>query len=101
MSLFNRNKQEITLDKLINQEYTEKYLEECKDIWKNFVPDSGQSDVLQGELLRMVEKLRWEAQNNGNINWNEDFEYFCFILETSSLIKIYLIKESISNLKLF
>ena len=49
----------------------------CRYIWKNYVPKSGQADNLQGELLREIEKLRWEAQENGNINWDEDFAYFC------------------------
>jgi hypothetical protein len=42
-------------------------------IWRNLVPKSGQSQTVQGELLRALEKLRWEAQNNGNINWDEGF----------------------------
>jgi len=49
-------------------------LEPTKDgkyIWQNFVPDSGQADFVQGELLRGIEKLRDEAQRNANINFNE------------------------------
>ena len=42
-------------------------------IWKNLVPKSGQASSIQGELLRAVERLRWEAQGNGNINWDEGF----------------------------
>jgi hypothetical protein len=42
-------------------------------IWRHLVPKRGQSETVQGELLRAVEKLRWEAQNNGNINWDEGF----------------------------
>ena len=42
-------------------------------IWHHLVPKSGQSGSVQGELLRAVEKLRWEAQNNGNINWDDGF----------------------------
>ena len=42
-------------------------------IWRNLVPDRGQAATVQGELLRAVEKLRWEAQQNGNINWDEGF----------------------------
>lgn len=60
-----------------------RYLEECKYIWKNLVPKEGQSDNLQGELLRQVEKLRYEAQNNGNINWDSNFEFFCEFLQSS------------------
>ncbi|MFH2046715.1 MAG: hypothetical protein ABIK92_16405 [Pseudomonadota bacterium] len=50
-----------------------KYLEEAKSIWKSFVPKSGQSDTVQGELLRSVEKLRDEAIRNGNGNWDKGF----------------------------
>lgn len=57
------------------------YQEEAKHIWKTMVPPSGSSGILQGELLRQVEKLRYEAQDNGNINWDGDFEYFCDFLE--------------------
>jgi len=60
-----------------------KYKEECKHIWKNLIPKAGQADNLQGELLRQIEKLRYEAQNNGNINWDSDFEYFCDFLNAS------------------
>lgn len=42
-------------------------------IWRNLVPERGQASTVQGELLRAVEKLRWEAQENGNINWDESF----------------------------
>lgn len=50
-------------------------------IWRNLVPNSGQSCSLQGELLRAVEKLRWEAQGNGNINWDDAFEMLVDFLE--------------------
>jgi hypothetical protein len=45
-------------------------------IWKNLVPKSGQADSVQGEALRAIEKLRWEAQENGNINWDDRFQMF-------------------------
>ncbi|MCI9167112.1 MAG: hypothetical protein HFH01_02785 [Dorea sp.] len=65
--------------------YKQNYTEVCRYIWKNYVPEEGQADNLQGELLREIEKLRWEAQENGNINWDEDFAYFCdFISSTLS-----------------
>ena len=60
-----------------------RYFEECRYIWKNLVPKNGQADNLQGELLRQIEKLRYEAQNNGNINWDNNFEYFCDFLENA------------------
>ena len=80
---FFKSKSKITIETLMAEEYQQRYFEECKYIWKNYVPKSGQSSVLQGELLRQIEQLRGEAQDNGNINWDEDFEYFCdFIKET-------------------
>ena len=50
-------------------------------IWRNLVPKSGQCSSIQGELLRAVEKLLWEAQNNGNINWGAHFEILIDFLE--------------------
>ena len=43
-------------------------------VWENLVPRSGQADSVQGEVLRAIEKLAWEAQKNGNINWDVGFE---------------------------
>ena len=57
--------------------YKISHLETCKKIWKEYVPENGQSDCVQGELLRQLESLRNEAQGNGNINWDDNFEFFC------------------------
>lgn len=48
------------------------YYETAKIIWQKLVPKSGQADTVQGELLRAIEKLRDEAQRNGNGNFNKD-----------------------------
>lgn len=48
----------------------EEYQEQAKYIWKTYVPKSGVAETVQGELLRSIEKLRDEAQRNGNKNWN-------------------------------
>lgn len=66
-----------TIQDMISQEYKQKYFDECKFIWKNYVPKNGQATTLQGELLREIEKIRCEAQDNGNINWDNDYTYFC------------------------
>jgi len=58
------------------------YLEDAKKIWQTFVPKSGQSETVQGELLRAVEKLRDEAIRNGNGNWDEGFEILLAYLES-------------------
>ncbi|MCW4468149.1 hypothetical protein OGH69_04155 [Flavobacterium sp. MFBS3-15] len=46
-----------------------KYPEVGKEIWAKYVPRSGASETVQGELLRSIEKLRDEAQRNGNGNY--------------------------------
>lgn len=93
MKLFRKLKSKdntVTLEQLKKENIKQKYFAECRFIWKNYVPQSGQSDVLQGELLRQIEKLRFEAQSNGNINWDEDFSWFCdFIKETLCAQSIY------------
>ena len=80
-NIFKKARTNTSLTPLINESYEPKHFEQCKFIWKNYVPNDGQSNVLQGELLRAVEKLRYEAQNNGNINWDDNFEYFCDFLQ--------------------
>ena len=47
-----------------------KYPDEARDLWVRYVPPAGQADTVQGELMRAVEKLRDEAQRNGNQNWD-------------------------------
>jgi hypothetical protein len=53
----------------------------AKWIWHNLVPKSGQCTTVQGELLRAVEKLSWEAETNGNVNWDSGFEILADYLE--------------------
>lgn len=49
-------------------------------IWHNLVPSQGPAETVQGELLRAVERLRWEAQTNGNVNWDAGFVRFIDLL---------------------
>jgi hypothetical protein len=68
----------------------EEYREIGRYIWQNFVPKSGQSDTVQGELLRASEKLRDEAHRNGNMNWDNGHEILAnyikkTLLESSDL----------------
>jgi hypothetical protein len=50
------------------------YPDEARSLWQTSVPRNGQAATVQGELLRAVEKLRDEAQRNGNINWNDSHQ---------------------------
>ncbi|MEL6698863.1 MAG: hypothetical protein AAFP89_21640 [Bacteroidota bacterium] len=59
------------------------YTEQVKFIWKNYVPQSGQSEFVQGELLIAVEKLRYEAQDNGNTNWDGGHEVLAVYIKTT------------------
>lgn len=65
------------------------YFEEARNIWQQFVPQAGQADTVQGELLRAVEKLRDEAIRNGNGNWDEGFRIL------SSYLKQHLLDEAV------
>ena len=80
MGIFDKLKRKsssLTIEKIIDKDYNYKYFDECKYIWKNYVPKSGQANNLQGELLREIEEIRCEAQDDGNINWDDDQSYFC------------------------
>ncbi|MBQ8780879.1 MAG: hypothetical protein IJZ72_04340 [Oscillospiraceae bacterium] len=66
-----------TADELGLRGYREKHFDVCKKIWQTMVPPSGQADSVQGELLRESEKLRCEACDNGNFNWDGNFAWFC------------------------
>lgn len=48
------------------------YFKTAKIIWQKLVPKSGQANTVQGELLRAIEKLRDEAQRNGNENFDKN-----------------------------
>lgn len=50
-------------------------------IWTTLVPRSGHAPFVQAEILRAIEKLRWEAQNNGNINWDDRFDLLADFIE--------------------
>ncbi|MEZ6126853.1 MAG: hypothetical protein R3C49_27365 [Planctomycetaceae bacterium] len=55
-------------------------------IWKKLVPKSGQASYVQaGRSRRAIEKLRREAQGNGNINWDDRFEMLVDFIETTLL----------------
>lgn len=68
-------------------------------IWHNLVPTNGQASTVQGELLRAVEKLAWEAQNNGNVNWDDRFELFLGFLDTTLLAESRLPAQTRASIK--
>jgi hypothetical protein len=74
-----------------------KYFQEAKKIWKDFVPSAGQADTVQGELLRAVEKLRYEAIDNGNGNWDDGFHILLSYLESHLLDPVVFAPETITS----
>ena len=70
-----------------------------KWIWKNLVPKSGQAKTIQGELLRANEKLRYEAQENGNANWDKGFEILLTFLEFTLCKKLGFFKDQNKDLR--
>ncbi len=60
-----------------------RYRDEIKALWDTYVPQSGQAETQQGELVRSVQKLRHETMHNGNINWDDGHRHFVEYLRTS------------------
>ncbi len=79
----------VSIEELIGSKYEMRYGKQCKMIQESYVPKSGAAEVLQGELLRELEKLRYEAQNNGNVNWDDDYDYFCDFIKDTLCSKAY------------
>jgi hypothetical protein len=77
----------VNLHNVINRK---DYHKTAKVMWQRLVLKSGQVDTIQGELLRAIEKLRDEAQRNGNANFNKD-HHGAFI----AYLKKYLLDENI------
>ena len=52
-----------------------------RTLWERHVPERGQADTEQGELLRTTSRLSHEYSNNGCVNWDRTFDLFCeFVL---------------------
>ncbi len=77
----------------------DEYLEIGRFIWNNYVPKSGQSETVQGELLRASEKLRDEAHRNGNMNWDSGHEILANYIRSTLCDSDALPKETIEQLK--
>jgi hypothetical protein len=76
------------------------YIEKQKKIWKEFVPPSGQAKTVQGELLRIVEKLKYESFNNGNGNWDRGFTTLVKYLSSKFLDENVFTKRELNEIKM-
>lgn len=68
---------------LKRDKYVAKYTEEAARLWREYAPQSGQASTVQGELIRDLQRLRDEAQRNGNLNWDEEFSHMAEYLEST------------------
>lgn len=45
-------------------------------LWADQVPLFGQSETVEGELLRAVERIRWQAFNYAHAHWDAHYDHF-------------------------
>jgi hypothetical protein len=68
----------------------------AQQIWNELVPAVGPAATVQGELLRVVEKLREEAQRNKNVNYRKSHKRMAvFVRDT--LVKSGLFEEPVNE----
>lgn len=61
--------------------YMWRYKPDYAHLVKQLVPPRGSAATMQGELIRAVDKLWYEGQDNGNVNWGPDFDAFTNLLD--------------------
>ena len=47
--------------------------DQYNELWDLLVPGSGKAKFVQGEVIRIVGRLRHEIYDNGGMNWDSDF----------------------------
>ncbi len=77
-----------------------KHPEVARVIWQTLVPPHGQAASVQGELLRAIEKLRDEAQRNGNINYNKPHKKLAGFIQTTLITSGIWDAQTVSKLKM-
>jgi len=75
------------------------YQKECGELWRQFVPASGQADTVQGELIRVITKLEDECLRNGNMNWDMGHRMFTNFLHKYLCDAEVFDAEAISQIK--
>jgi len=71
----------------------------AQKIWKELVPPIGQAGTVQGELLRAIEKLRDEAQRNGNINFSNSHKLLAQFISDSLINSTLFDKNEMAKIK--
>jgi hypothetical protein len=47
--------------------------EQFQELWNLLVPNAGNAETEQGEVIRLAGKLTREILDNGSVNWDADF----------------------------
>lgn len=56
--------------------------EHHQELWKFLVPSSGAAATVQGEVIRLSGRIAIEIDENGGVNWDEDFKQMADALLT-------------------
>ena len=68
----------------------ENYSYTSDSIYYSYVPESGKSNIIAAEMLRILFNVKDEAMRNGNMNWHrEDKIGLLFIYKTLSKSEIF------------
>lgn len=52
----------------------ETWQEQYDKLWKLLVPGSGHANTVQGEVIRIIDRITNELLDNGGINWDGEYE---------------------------
>ena len=77
MDTFDQLFNELKAAGVIGYQMKPEHREVCGNIWRTQVPAQGQSEYLQGELVRQVEAMRYESVRNKNARWDDSYSWFC------------------------
>ena len=53
---FRKKNSGLTIEEIISNDYEQEYFEECKYIWKNYVPSNGQANSLTRGIIKRNRK---------------------------------------------
>jgi hypothetical protein len=48
-----------------------------QELWQFLVPSSGPAETVQGEVIRISGRVSIELNDNGGINWDDDYKTMC------------------------
>lgn len=69
------------------------YNKTCSFLWEKYVPISGQAETVQGELIRIIERLENEIAGNAKANWDSEFVMMAHYLRDTLLASGIFTKE--------